>query len=163
VTSWPQLQLTRRAKLLLGTGAVGAAAAAIVGIAAASGIPVSFASAAATPPDPKELSITAFGMESRAVDDREPVTNTGRGAELFAANCAACHGPDGNGIPELGVTLVESAYTASLEAPQLVEFLKVGRMPGQPGSIRNGVMPGFAYLPADELTEIAAYVKALQR
>jgi mono/diheme cytochrome c family protein len=163
VTSWPQLNLTRRVKALVGAGAVGAAAAAIVGIATASGIPVSFAGAAAAPPDPSTLTVTAFGMASRAVDEAPPTADAGRGAELFAANCAGCHGADGKGMPELGVTLVDSQYTASLDNAQLIEFLKVGRMPGQPGSIRDGVMPGFAYLPAEELDAIAAYVKALHR
>lgn len=60
-------------------------------------------------------------------------------------------------------TLVESQYTAGLNSAPLVEFLKVGRMPGQPGSIRNGVMPGFAYLPPEELDAIAAYVKAMHQ
>ena len=38
-------------------------------------------------------------------------------------------------------------------------FLKVGRMPGDPESVVGRPMPGFAWLPEADLTEIAAYVK----
>jgi EmrB/QacA subfamily drug resistance transporter len=163
VTSWPNLALSRRGKLLVGTATIAAATVAILGIAAASGIPVSFSGAAASPPDPKSLTVSAFGMVSRTVESQQPAATTEGGAQLFATHCAACHGGDGRGVAELGVTLVDSSYTIGLTSEQLVEFLKVGRMPGQPGSIRNGVMPGFAYLPADELAEIAAYVKGIHR
>ncbi len=164
VTSWPKLQMAARGKAVLATGAIGAAAAAIVGVAAASGIPISFGGARASAPDPSELTVTAFGMPARAVADTAPaVADSSQGAALFATHCAACHGADGNGLENLGVTLVGSRYTQSLDAVGLVEFLKVGRMPGQPGSIRGGVMPGFAYLQPAELEQIAAYVKAMHR
>jgi EmrB/QacA subfamily drug resistance transporter len=162
LNSWPKLQLARRTRSFIASGAIAAAVAAVVGIAAASGIPLSFRGAEAAPPDTSALTVTAFGMANREVKDSVPaVAPNERGTELFAAHCAACHGPDGRGVAELGVTLVGSKYTASLAPDALVEFLKVGRMPGQPGSIRNGVMPGFAYLPADELDAIANYVKEI--
>jgi mono/diheme cytochrome c family protein len=62
-------------------------------------------------------------------------------------------------LPELGVTLVGSTYVQSKTEAELVEFLKVGRLPGQPGSVRNGVMPGFGYLLEAELQALAAYLR----
>ena len=45
----------------------------------------------------------------------------------------------------------------------LAAFLKVGRMPGQPGNISGRVMPGFAYLPDPELAALAGFLKARHR
>jgi MFS family permease len=175
VTSWPSLQLTRRSRGALIVGALGAAAAAVIGVAGASGIPISFGDARASAPDPTSLTVAAFGFNNRAVGESgsamaAAATAAGSGAapagqavgaELYQVHCAACHGADGKGIDNLGVTLVASRYTASLDAAGLIAFLKVGRMPGQPGSIRGGVMPGFAYLEAAELDQIASYVKSI--
>lgn len=75
------------------------------------------------------------------------------GKELFASNCARCHGEDGAG-GEFGPTLVDMARS------------------GQPGSpaglrdvIRNGIpgsgMPPFA-LPEEQLNELVAFLQALR-
>jgi ubiquinol-cytochrome c reductase cytochrome c subunit len=45
------------------------------------------------------------------------------GAELYAGQCASCHGTDGTGIPNRGPTLLD-------EGPAAVDFvLRTGRMP----------------------------------
>lgn len=80
--------------------------------------------------------------------------------EKFALNCLACHGAELEGVEGLGVSLAESDFVARKSVPELVAFLKVGRMPGDPESVAGRPMPGFGWLPEADLAEIAAYVKS---
>ena len=80
--------------------------------------------------------------------------------EQFELNCLACHGADLEGIEGLGVSLVDSPFVGRKTVPELVAFLKVGRMPGDPESVAGRSMPGFAWLPEADLAGIAAYIKS---
>jgi mono/diheme cytochrome c family protein len=82
-----------------------------------------------------------------------------QGNEKFELNCLACHGAELEGIDGLGVSLTDSAFVGRKSAGELVAFLKVGRMPGDPDSVSGRPMPGFAWLPEADLAEIAAYIK----
>ena len=116
--------------------------------------------------DPTKIAkVAPFGMEQRAEVAFKSAVSDGAnpleaGTALYATHCVACHGADRRGLDNLGVSLLGSAFVGSRTGAELVEFLKVGRLPGQPGSIRNGVMPGFAYLPEAELAALAAFLKA---
>jgi len=79
---------------------------------------------------------------------------------LFGVHCASCHGPDGKGVEPLGVTLVGSAFIQSKSQDELVAMLKVGRMPGDPDSVKQRVMPGFNWMTDEQLNEIAAFLKS---
>jgi cytochrome c oxidase cbb3-type subunit III len=78
----------------------------------------------------------------------------GRGAEIFAVQCSACHGEDGKGIQELG-------------APDLTD--QIWLYGGDKGSIlaqihrpRHGVMPAWTgRLSPETLKSLAVYVHAL--
>ena len=159
VTSWPRLALGRRLAWLGGGGVLAGVLAGVVGIAGLSGIPLAFGGAQAAPAT--VAAPAPFGYAARAVADA-PAT-TADGAALYALHCVACHGPDLQGIAELGVTLAGSAYVGRSDAATLAAFLKVGRMPGQPGNISGRVMPGFAYLPDPELAALAGFLKARHR
>jgi mono/diheme cytochrome c family protein len=89
-----------------------------------------------------------------------PAAGPEPGGDLFAVNCLACHGADLAGVEGLGVSLLDSPFVGRRSAAELVEFLKVGRMPGDPESVSGRPMPGFGWLPDGELREIAAFVKA---
>jgi cytochrome c oxidase cbb3-type subunit 3 len=77
-----------------------------------------------------------------------------RGAELFAANCAACHGEDGEGNRELGAPKLSDAvalYGTSRES-----------ILGQISRPRHGVMPAWGgRLDEATLRKLAVYVHAL--
>lgn len=83
-----------------------------------------------------------------------------QGNEKFELNCLACHGAGLEGVDGLGVSLIDSAFVGRKSVPELVAFLKVGRMPGDPESVAGRPMPGFGWLPEDDLAEIAAYIKS---
>jgi len=77
----------------------------------------------------------------------------------YNQHCLVCHGADLTGVPNLGVGLTDSAFVASKSVAELTEFLKVGRMPGDPGTLSNGAMPGFAWVSEDELRSISEFLK----
>ena len=72
-----------------------------------------------------------------------------RGAPLFAANCAFCHGPQARGAE--GPSLIYSELVLKDEHGKVIaEFLKAGRP-------EKG-MPGFASLSDDQRTDIAEFL-----
>jgi len=82
-----------------------------------------------------------------------------QGAELFAANCAACHQADGKGLPGAFPPLAGSDYIK--EDPwRLVEATVKGLSGPMTvnGAEYNNVMPAMSYLSDDELSAIATYV-----
>lgn len=111
--------------------------------------------------------VAPFGMASRAarevaavpVADIEEISPAVSAA--YVANCVACHGADAKGVQGLGLDLTASALVDSSSAAELVEFLQVGRMPTDPASVTGIPMPGFAWMAAADLEEVAAYLKSL--
>ncbi len=74
-----------------------------------------------------------------------------RGAKLFQANCAVCHGGDGMGNPLLGTpNLTDDDWLYGRGESTIVETIVKGR---------NGVMPAWGEFLGDDKTHIlAAYV-----
>jgi mono/diheme cytochrome c family protein len=72
------------------------------------------------------------------------------GGRLFRANCAVCHGPDGNVIP--GVDLGRGLFKRAASDADLVEIIKKG-IPGTP-------MPPGKYSEFQAIT-IVAYMRAM--
>jgi len=77
-----------------------------------------------------------------------------RGKELFAANCVACHGPDGKGNPALGApNLTDKTWLYGSSSTALIETIGKGR---------SGMMPAWGeLLGADKVRILAAYVWGL--
>jgi ubiquinol-cytochrome c reductase cytochrome c subunit len=131
---WEWLVVDRRA--------VGGVAAAVA--VAALGWAATFGPLAATPiPAPTRPQMAAAASQ---------VTATSRGADLFQASCAACHGQNGEGTAN-GPSLTQAGAAAA-------DFmLRTGRMPlpepGQP--VRRGT-PVFG---EDDIQALVAYVASL--
>lgn len=86
-----------------------------------------------------------------------------QGETLFAL-CAACHGPDARGLPNLGKDLVTSEFVAGLTDEALLEFIKVGRPLWDPNNTTGIDMPGKGGNPAltdEEILAIIAYIRTL--
>ena len=73
------------------------------------------------------------------------------GKALFAANCVACHGPEGKGNTALGAAnLTDKTWLYGGSSTALVESIGKGR---------NGMMPAWGeFLGADKVRILAAYV-----
>ena len=113
--------------------------------------------------------IAPFGMASRAKREIEvaaavPAATMSEAASvpaIFSTQCVACHGADAKGVQGLGLDLTTSELVANSSTAELVEFLKVGRMPTDPASVTGIPMPGFAWMQPADLDEVARYLKGL--
>ena len=88
------------------------------------------------------------------------------GRSLFGQTCTACHGSQAQGLPHQGVDLRVSKFIAQQNDLQLVSFLKTGRQPKDPKSVRGLLMPargGNPSLVDVELSDIVAYLRQVQK
>jgi len=79
--------------------------------------------------------------------------------------CAGCHGPDANGLPNLGKDLHNNAFLTAMTDDQAVAFLKVGRPADDPLNTTGVAMPPKGGNPAfsdDDLRDIVAYLRTLK-
>lgn len=87
------------------------------------------------------------------------------GETSFQATCAACHGSDGKGLPNLGKDFTGSEFVKGQSDGELVAFIKVGRPVGDPANTTNVDMPpkgGNPALSDQDLFNIVAYIRTLQ-
>ena len=83
--------------------------------------------------------------------------NVVKGREIFAANCAACHGPQGKGMPVMGAPDLThpQAFIYGSSPAQLQQTIRHGR---------HGQMPAQADIQGnDKVHLLAAYVYSLSR
>ncbi|MBA2706389.1 MAG: cytochrome c [Gemmatimonadaceae bacterium] len=100
--------------------------------------------------------------QSRAIDP----TVAAHGQQLYMRSCAVCHGQSGQGMPRQGVDLRDSKMIATDGDAELVEFLRVGRLPDDPRSVTGLYMPprgGNMTLKDEHLSAIVAYLRTVQR
>ena len=82
-----------------------------------------------------------------------------RGQELFAQNCATCHGPEARGTDQ-GPPLVHELYVPSHHADE--SFQAAVARGVQPHHWDFGAMPPVPALSRDEVADITAHVRRLQ-
>jgi cytochrome c oxidase cbb3-type subunit 3 len=91
-----------------------------------------------------------------------------RGKEVFAGNCAVCHGPDGKGSASLGEgfaalgapNLTDGIWLYSNSEEAIIEGITRGRNAG-PGSVGNSMPAWKEYLGDAKVHVLAAYVLSL--
>lgn len=92
-------------------------------------------------------------------DQEEPDAPMQQGRAIYLANCAACHGPTGDGLPGAFPPLAGSDYLRDNR-----EAAIKGIINGQQGPIvvngqtYNGVMPGFGHLSDDAIAAVTNYI-----
>lgn len=87
------------------------------------------------------------------------------GEPLFQSTCAACHGPDGKGLPNLGKDFTASEFVTEQSDAELVAFIKQGRPVSDPANTTGVDMPpkgGNPALSDEDLFDIVAYIRTLQ-
>ena len=84
----------------------------------------------------------------------EQGTDIAKGKEVYAANCAVCHGDTGKGNPELGApNLSDAIWLYGSDIEDIVESVQNGR---------NGVMPAWAgRLDSVTIKALTVYVHTL--
>lgn len=89
---------------------------------------------------------------------------SGVGHDAFIASCSACHGPSGEGLPNLGKPLATSEFVASKTDDELIAFVKQGRPIWDPNNTTGIDMPpkgGNPALSEEQIREIVSYIRAL--
>ncbi|MBU6349502.1 MAG: c-type cytochrome [Chloroflexi bacterium] len=115
---------------------VGGSIAAVLGIFAVlflSGEPI--ASAAVQPSPFPTLVLAPPQVEA------EPVSEGGRGEQLYLQACAACHGVDGQGVANLGNRLRGSDFLAASTDAEVLAVTRQGRELNDPANTSGLVMP----------------------
>jgi len=81
-----------------------------------------------------------------------------RGAQVYTANCAACHQATGQGLPGVFPPLVGSEYTNKNPKEHIKIVLKGLQGPIKvAGKAYNGVMPAFAHLSDEDIAAVVTY------
>lgn len=106
------------------------------------------------------LLLAACGNGSAGPADTAGVGDVARGEELYAASCAQCHGGDATGTAQ-GPPFIHQVYVPSHHAD--VSFQLAVRNGVQPHHWDFGPMPPRPELSEEQVTDIVAYVRSLQR
>ncbi|MCP5025472.1 MAG: cytochrome c [Actinomycetia bacterium] len=109
------------------------------------------------------------GDESSATSGTEPESEEAEGSaeegqELYLGTCVSCHGPEAEGLPGLGLPLVDSDFVASTSSADLVAFVKSGRSASDPENTTGVDMPvkgGNPALNDEDIVDIVAYLKSI--
>jgi disulfide bond formation protein DsbB len=114
---------------------------------------------AAASPAPKS---TPAPTKSAIASAGDPIA---RGKKAYMS-CLACHGKDGTGVKNMGKDLVNSPFVAGLSDDALVDFIKKGRGPTDPGNTTKIAMPpkgGNPALKDEQIRDIVAYLRSLRQ
>lgn len=99
--------------------------------------------------------------EVAAISEGDATAGEGK----FQATCAACHGPDAKGLPNLGKDMTTSEFIKGSSDAELLAFVKVGRSVSDPANTTNVDMPpkgGNPALSDQDLADIIAYMRTLE-
>jgi len=115
--------------------------------------------------EPVDVADPAFDLtEPLAIGEAMPTeTEIIRGKELYLSACAACHGANMQGVPNVGVSLIDSALVNKLESAALLTFIRAGRTVEDPNNTTGIAMPpsgGRADLSDDDMLAIIRYLQA---
>lgn len=110
------------------------------------------------------MSLALTACSSGGDDPPQAAGDADKGKDLYAQNCAACHGPNGEGIQNLGKPFQGSDFLKSSDDDGLLGFVKTGRPSGDPQHQGADMPPkgGNPDLSDDDLRNIIAFLRTLQ-
>ncbi len=104
--------------------------------------------------------LSACGTGNDGGGDASGAPDAGRGAQLFANNCAVCHGPVGDGTTT-GPPLVHEIYEPGHHSDEAFQVAVARGV--QPHHWDFGPMPPVPGLDRGDVADIVAHVRALQQ
>lgn len=116
-------------------------------------------------PTPRSPGATPAARTPTPTKPAGAVGDANKGKQVFAGTCAACHGPNAEGVTGLGLPLRKNTFIQSLTDDQLLAFLQVGRPADSPESKTKVAMPpkgGNPALTDQDLRNVIAFLRTLQ-
>jgi mono/diheme cytochrome c family protein len=107
--------------------------------------------------------LLAAGCGESAATDK--TKTAGSGQETFNRICAACHGPAGKGMPNLGKDMTTSEFIATSTDQEFMDFIKEGRAADHPENTTGVPMPpngGDPTLTDKQISQVIEFVRTLQ-
>jgi len=89
-----------------------------------------------------------------------------QGQTSFLMTCAACHGPEGKGVKNLGKDMTISKFIAGKPDDDLLAFVKTGRPIDDPLNTTGVLMPPKGGNPAmtdEELRNVIAFIRTINK
>jgi disulfide bond formation protein DsbB/mono/diheme cytochrome c family protein len=105
------------------------------------------------------------GAMTAAVEDIGAHEGHAAGEQIFREACAACHGQNAEGVPNLGNSLIGNEFVRSLNDTELLQFIRNGRGLESPENTTGLVMPpsgGRPDLSDAQLNEIIVFLRSKQ-
>jgi mono/diheme cytochrome c family protein len=115
---------------------------------------------AATPVEDAAPVVAAAPVVQTSAGDAE------QGKALYATTCAACHGPNAEGVKGLGKDMTTSQFIADLSDADLLTFIKTGRGVDDPLNTTGVAMPPKGGNPAisdEQLTDIISFMRSIHK
>lgn len=87
-----------------------------------------------------------------------------KGKAIFKNTCAACHGEDGKGLPNLGKDWTTSQFIANSTDEELLDFINAGRSIEDPANTTGVLMPpkgGNPTLTDEDIKNVIAYMRSI--
>jgi mono/diheme cytochrome c family protein len=114
------------------------------------------------------LPVAATATPTAAPVAAQPVAagDAAKGQQLFVSTCAACHGPNGEGVKGLGKDLITSEFTKGLADDELMAFIKRGRDMSDPLNTTGIAMPpkgGNPALQDEQIVDIIAFLRSIHK
>ena len=91
--------------------------------------------------------------------------NADEGRKVFSTTCITCHGPSGDGLPNLAPSLRGSPFIASADDAAVASVIRLGRAATDPANKTKKLMPargGNPFLGNDKIAHLVAFVRAIQ-
>lgn len=83
-----------------------------------------------------------------------------QGETIYAQQCAACHGKNGEGMQYVAPPLKDASFVKTASMEEIKEVIRAGRAAGdKQHPAFPAVMPPFPNLSGEDVTAVAEYVK----
>jgi mono/diheme cytochrome c family protein len=90
------------------------------------------------------------------------VGNSAEGGKLYTANCASCHGDQGEGKKGLGRALNDARYLQTVSNAQIWSDIAYGREKTAMGPSLKGLQ-GVKQLTKEQINDLVAYIRSFQK
>jgi mono/diheme cytochrome c family protein len=111
---------------------------------------------------PSAHSVSSFKADPATAKALQAGQESGRGAELYVDNCAACHRTDGQGYQRVFPKIAGNSSVLSQDPVSMIRLVLTGsKLPGTATAPSELGMPGFAWRMSDEeVAQLLTFIRS---